>query len=57
VISVYTNTTRRRLPRRGPARSNFVVERLMETAARQLKVDPAEFTPQELITAFPHRRR
>ena len=56
VISVYTNT----MPvdaYRGAGRpeASFVVERLMETAARQLKVDPAELRRKNFITQFPHQ--
>src|SRR6202012_4019843 len=43
VISVYTNTVPVDAYRgTGRPEASFVVERLMETAARQLKVDPAE---------------
>src|SRR5205814_9327239 len=39
----------------GRPEASFVVERLMETAARQLKVDPAELRRKNFITAFPHQ--
>ena len=43
VISVYSNTTPVDAYRgAGRPEASFVVERLVETAARQLKVDPAE---------------
>src|SRR4030088_3131316 len=56
VISVYTNTTPV-APYRGAGRpeASFVVERLMETAARQLKVDPTELRRKNFITSFPHQ--
>src|SRR6195256_6221030 len=56
VISVYTNTTPVDAYRgAGRPEASFVVERLMETAARQLKVDPAELRRKNFITAFPHQ--
>jgi aerobic carbon-monoxide dehydrogenase large subunit len=39
----------------GRPEASFVVERLMETAARQLKVDPAELRRKNFITQFPHQ--
>src|SRR5436190_4250805 len=51
VISVYTNTTPVDAYRgAGRPEASFVVERLMETAARQLKVDPAELRRKNFIT-------
>src|SRR6195256_795112 len=56
VISVYTNTTPVDAYRgAGRPEASFVVERLMETAARQLKVDPAELARKNFITSFPHQ--
>src|SRR3981081_2269856 len=39
----------------GRPEASFVVERLMETAARQMKVDPAELRRKNFITTFPHQ--
>ncbi len=56
VISVYTNTTPVDAYRgAGRPEASFVMERLMETAARQLKVDPAELRRKNFITQFPHQ--
>ena len=56
VISVYTNTTPVDAYRgAGRPEASFVVERMMETAARQLKVDPAELRRKNFITQFPHQ--
>src|SRR5580692_7489308 len=56
VISVYTNTTPVDAYRgAGRPEASFVVERLMETAARQLKVDPTELRRKNFITQFPHQ--
>src|SRR3981189_2824718 len=63
VITVYTNTTPGDAypgpvdPYRGAGRpeASFVVERLMETAARQLKIDPGELRRKNFITQFPHQ--
>src|SRR4030081_1462614 len=56
VISVYSNTTPVDAYRgAGRPEASFVVERLMETAARQLKVDPAELRRKNFITSFPHQ--
>src|ERR1700723_1286584 len=53
VISVYTNTTPVDAYRgAGRPEASFVVERLMETAARELKVDPAELRRKNFITQF-----
>src|SRR4029078_9407531 len=56
VIGVYTNTT----PvdaYRGAARpeASYLLERMMETAARQLKVDPTELRRKNFITQFPYQ--
>jgi carbon-monoxide dehydrogenase large subunit len=56
VISVYTNTTPVDAYRgAGRPEASFVMERMMETAARQLKVDPAELRRKNFITEFPHQ--
>ncbi|MGP8118989.1 MAG: xanthine dehydrogenase family protein molybdopterin-binding subunit [Xanthobacteraceae bacterium] len=56
VISVYTNTTPVDAYRgAGRPEASFVVERLMETAARQFKVDPAELRRKNFITQFPYQ--
>mgnify|MGYP001547923806 FL=1 len=56
VISVYTNTTPVDAYRgAGRPEASYVVERLMETAARQLKVDPTELRRKNFITQFPHQ--
>jgi carbon-monoxide dehydrogenase large subunit len=56
VISVYTNTTPVDAYRgAGRPEASFVMERMMETAARQLKVDPAELRRKNFITSFPHQ--
>ncbi len=56
VISVYTNTAPVDAYRgAGRPEASFVVERLMETAARQLKVDPTELRRKNFITQFPHQ--
>ncbi|MCR6733421.1 MAG: xanthine dehydrogenase family protein molybdopterin-binding subunit [Afipia sp.] len=56
VISVYTNTAPVDAYRgAGRPEASFVMERLMETAARQLKVDPAELRRKNFITQFPHQ--
>ena len=56
VISVYSNTTPVDAYRgAGRPEASFVVERMMETAARQLKVDPAELRRKNFITQFPHQ--
>ncbi|MGA7999090.1 MAG: xanthine dehydrogenase family protein molybdopterin-binding subunit, partial [Bradyrhizobium sp.] len=56
VITVYTNTVPVDAYRgAGRPEASFVVERLMETAARQLKVDPGELRRKNFITQFPHQ--
>jgi carbon-monoxide dehydrogenase large subunit len=55
VDGVYTNTAPVDAYRgAGRPEATFVVERLMEVAARQLGKDPAEFRRQNFITSFPH---
>jgi len=56
VMTVYTNTTPVDAYRgAGRPEASYLVERLMETAARQLKVDPAELRRKNFITQFPHQ--
>lgn len=56
VIGVYTNTTPVDAYRgAGRPEASFLLERLMETAARKLKVDPAELRRKNFITSFPHQ--
>src|SRR6195952_1806075 len=56
VMGVYTNTTPVDAYRgAGRPEASFVVERLVETAARQLKLDPAELRRKNFITTFPHQ--
>src|SRR6267378_1773194 len=56
IITVYTNTTPVDAYRgAGRPEASFVMERLMETAARQLKVDPGELRRKNFITQFPHQ--
>src|SRR5437868_5904494 len=56
VIGVYTNTTPVDAYRgAGRPEASYLIERLMETAARQLKVDPAALRRQNFITVLPHQ--
>ena len=56
VIGVYTNTTPVDAYRgAGRPEASFLIERMMETASRQLKVDPAELRRKNFITTFPHQ--
>lgn len=56
VVSVYSNTAPVDAYRgAGRPEASFVMERLMETAARQLKIDPAELRRKNFITSFPHQ--
>jgi carbon-monoxide dehydrogenase large subunit len=56
VMGVYTNTTPVDAYRgAGRPEASYLLERLMETAARQLKVDPAELRRTNFITQFPHQ--
>lgn len=56
VIGVYTNTTPVDAYRgAGRPEASYLLERLMETAARQLKIDPAELRRKNFITQFPHQ--
>jgi carbon-monoxide dehydrogenase large subunit len=56
VVGVYTNTTPVDAYRgAGRPEASYLIERLMETAARQLKVDPAALRRSNFITQFPHQ--
>jgi carbon-monoxide dehydrogenase large subunit len=56
VIGVYTNTTPVDAYRgAGRPEASYLLERLMETSARQLNVDPAELRRKNFITQFPHQ--
>lgn len=56
VIGVYTNTTPVDAYRgAGRPEASYLIERLMETAARQLNVDPAQLRRTNFITRFPHQ--
>jgi carbon-monoxide dehydrogenase large subunit len=56
VVAVYTNTVPVDAYRgAGRPEATFLVERMMETAARQLGVDPAELRRRNFVTTFPHQ--
>ncbi|MCR4268057.1 xanthine dehydrogenase family protein molybdopterin-binding subunit [Nitratireductor sp. ZSWI3] len=56
VRAVYTNTAPVDAYRgAGRPEACFLVERIMETAARELGVDPAELRRKNFITSFPHQ--
>ena len=56
VDGVYTNTAPVDAYRgAGRPEATFVIERLMEVAARELGTDPVEFRRRNFITAFPHQ--
>jgi carbon-monoxide dehydrogenase large subunit len=56
VDGVYTNTTPVDAYRgAGRPEATFVVERLVEVAAREIGRDPAEFRRQNFITTFPYQ--
>jgi carbon-monoxide dehydrogenase large subunit len=56
VIGVYTNTTPVDAYRgAGRPEASYLIERMMETAARQLKVDPTQLRRTNFITQFPHQ--
>ncbi len=56
VDGVYTNTAPVDAYRgAGRPEATFVIERLMEVSARQLKRDPAEFRVHNFIKTFPHQ--
>jgi carbon-monoxide dehydrogenase large subunit len=56
VDAVYTNTAPVDAYRgAGRPEATYVVERLVETAARELRIDPVEFRRRNFITSFPHQ--
>ncbi len=56
VDAIYTNTAPVDAYRgAGRPEATYVVERIVETAARELKQDPAEFRRKNFVTAFPHQ--
>jgi carbon-monoxide dehydrogenase large subunit len=56
VMGVYTNTTPVDAYRgAGRPEASYLLERVMETAARQLKVDPGELRRKNFITQFPYQ--
>lgn len=56
VDAVYTNTTPVDAYRgAGRPEATYVIERLMETAAREFGVDPAELRRKNFIRSFPHQ--
>jgi len=56
VDAVYTNTAPVDAYRgAGRPEATFVVERIIEEAARQLKMDPVEFRRKNFVRTFPHQ--
>ena len=56
VTAVFTNTVPVDAYRgAGRPEATYVVERLVETAAREMKIDPAEIRRRNFITAFPYQ--
>ncbi len=56
VDAVYTNTSPVDAYRgAGRPEATFVIERICEIAARELKMDPAEFRRKNFVRAFPHQ--
>ncbi|MBA4783693.1 MAG: xanthine dehydrogenase family protein molybdopterin-binding subunit [Rhizobiales bacterium] len=56
VEAVYTNTVPVDAYRgAGRPEASYVLERMMETAARELNVDPAALREKNFITSFPHQ--
>ena len=56
VDGVYTNTTPTDAYRgAGRPEAAYLIERIVETAARELKIDPAEFRRRNLVKKFPHQ--
>jgi aerobic carbon-monoxide dehydrogenase large subunit len=56
VDAIYTNTAPVDAYRgAGRPEASYVVERLMETAARELRMDPAEFRRKNFVKSFPHQ--
>src|SRR5260221_14783559 len=55
-MGVYTNTTPVDASRgAGRPEASYLLESMMETAARQLKVDPTELRRKNFITQFPYQ--
>ncbi|NNE21240.1 MAG: xanthine dehydrogenase family protein molybdopterin-binding subunit [Rhizobiales bacterium] len=56
VDAVYTNTAPVDAYRgAGRPEATYVVERLVETAAREMEIDPAELRRRNFVTEFPHQ--
>jgi aerobic carbon-monoxide dehydrogenase large subunit len=56
VEGVYTNTTPTDAYRgAGRPEAAYLIERIVETAARELKIDPAEFRRRNMVKKFPHQ--
>ena len=56
VTAVYTNTTPVDAYRgAGRPEASYLIERMIETAARQFKIDPAGLRRKNFITSFPHQ--
>ncbi len=56
VDAVYTNTAPVDAYRgAGRPEATYVVERIVETAARELRIDPAEFRRRNFVQSFPHQ--
>jgi aerobic carbon-monoxide dehydrogenase large subunit len=56
VDAIYTNTAPVDAYRgAGRPEATYVVERIVETAAREMKIDPAEFRRRNFIKSFPHQ--
>jgi carbon-monoxide dehydrogenase large subunit len=56
VDAVYTNTAPVDAYRgAGRPEATYVVERIVETAAREMKIDPAEFRRRNFVKSFPHQ--
>ena len=56
VDAVYTNTAPVDAYRgAGRPEATFVIERIVEEAARQLKLDPVEFRRKNFVRSFPHQ--
>lgn len=56
VKAVYTNTTPVDAYRgAGRPEATYLIERIMETAAREVGLDPAEFRRRNFIRSFPHQ--
>ncbi|HLF21069.1 MAG TPA: xanthine dehydrogenase family protein molybdopterin-binding subunit [Aestuariivirga sp.] len=56
VDAIYTNTAPVDAYRgAGRPEATYVVERIVETAAREMKIDPAEFRRRNFVRSFPHQ--